>query len=86
MGKYDMVLMNTKDIRKVAFAAGFGFFMGKAVATAVDTFVWKAVANICEHNEDAVVNDNIDMSGIKHQNQEDSSTDKDKEIKMGFHM
>lgn len=84
MERYDVVLY-TKEIRKVAFAAGFGFFMGKAVATAVDTFVWKAVANICEHNEDAVVNDNIDMSGIEHQNQEDSSTDKGKEIKMGFH-
>lgn len=84
MERYDVVLY-TKEIRKVAFAAGFGFFMGKAVATAVDTFVWKAVANICEPNEDAVVNDNIDVSGIKHQNQEDSSTDKDKKIKMGFH-
>lgn len=85
MEKYDVVF-NTKGVRKVAFAAGFGFFMGKAVATAIDTFVWKAVANICEHNEDAVVNDNIDVSGIKHQNQEDSSTDKDEKIKMGFHM
>lgn len=64
MERYDVVL-NTKGIRKVAFAAGFGFFMGKAVATAIDTFVWKA---------------------IEHQNQEDSSTDNDKRIKMGFHM
>ncbi len=84
MEKYDVVL-NTKELRKAAFAVGFGLFMGKAVATAVDTFVWKAVANICEHNEDAVVNDNIDVSGIKHQNQEDSSPDLQK-IKMGFHM
>lgn len=39
MEKYDVVL-NTKGVRKVAFAAGFGLFMGKEVAKAVDMVVW----------------------------------------------
>lgn len=39
MEKYDVVL-NTKGVRKVAFAAGFGLFMGKEVANAVSTVAW----------------------------------------------
>lgn len=39
MEKYDVVL-NTKGVRKVAFAAGFGLIMGKEVANAVSTVVW----------------------------------------------
>lgn len=39
MEKYDVV-MNTKGVRKVAFAAGFGLFMGKEVANAVSTVAW----------------------------------------------
>lgn len=39
MEKYDVVL-NTKGLRKAAFAVGFGLCMGKAVAKAVDMVVW----------------------------------------------
>ena len=39
MEKYDVVL-NMNGVRKVAFAAGFGLFMGKEVANAVSTVAW----------------------------------------------
>ena len=39
MEKYDVVL-NTKGLRKAAFAVGFGLFMGKEVAKTIDTFAW----------------------------------------------
>lgn len=39
MEKYDVVL-NTKGLRKAAFAVGFGLCMGKAVAKSIDTIAW----------------------------------------------
>lgn len=36
MEKYDVVL-NTKGLRKAAFAVGFGLCMGKGVAKSIDT-------------------------------------------------
>lgn len=39
MEKYDVVL-NAKELRKAAFAVGFGLCMGKAVAKSIDTVVW----------------------------------------------
>ena len=39
MEKYDVVL-NTKGLRKAAFAVGFGLCMGKAVANSIDTVTW----------------------------------------------
>lgn len=39
MEKYDVVL-NTKGLRKAAFAVGFGLFMGKHVANTIDMFAW----------------------------------------------
>ncbi len=39
MEKYDVVL-NTKGLRKAAFAVGFGLFMGKQVANTIDMFAW----------------------------------------------
>ena len=39
MEKYDVVL-NTKELRKAAFAVGFGLCMGKAVAKSIDMVAW----------------------------------------------
>ena len=39
MEKYDVVL-NTKGLRKAAFAVGFGLFMGKEVANTINTIAW----------------------------------------------
>lgn len=39
MEKYDVVL-NTKGLRKAAFAVGFGLCMGKAVTKSIDTIAW----------------------------------------------
>lgn len=56
MEKYDVVL-NTKGLRKAAFAVGFGLCMGKAVAKAVDMFVCAAVGVVLDHTVDKLSDD-----------------------------
>lgn len=56
MEKYDVVL-NTKGLRKAAFAVGFGLCMGKAVARAVDMFVCAAVGVVLDHTVDKLSDD-----------------------------
>lgn len=56
MEKYDLVL-NTKELRKAAFAVGFGLCMGKAVAKAVDMFVCAAVGVVLDHTADKLSDD-----------------------------
>lgn len=69
MEKYDVVL-NTKGLRKAAFAVGFGLCMGKAVAKAVDMFVCAAVGVVLDHTVDKLSDDDepkkkrVDMNGV----------------------
>ena len=56
MEKYDVVL-NTKGLRKAAFAVGFGLCMGKAVAKTVDMFVCAAVGMVLDHTVDKLSDD-----------------------------
>ena len=56
MEKYDVVL-NTKELRKVAFAVGFGLFMGKEVAKTIDTFAGLVLSSSLKHAVDKLVAD-----------------------------
>lgn len=56
MEKYDVVL-NTKGVRKVAFAAGFGLYMGKEVAKTIDTFAGLVLSSSLKHAVDKLVAD-----------------------------
>ena len=56
MEKYDVVL-NTKGLRKAAFAVGFGLCMGKVVAKTVDMFVCAAVGMVLDHTVDKLSDD-----------------------------
>lgn len=56
MEKYDVVL-NTKELRKAAFAVGFGLFMGKEVAKTIDTFAGLVLSSSLKHAVDKLVAD-----------------------------
>lgn len=56
MEKYDVVL-NTKELRKAAFAVGFGLFMGKEVAKTIDTFAGLFLSSSLKHAVDKLVAD-----------------------------
>lgn len=51
MGNYSLVV-DHKELRKAAFAVGFGLYMGKAVAKAVDAFMRAAVSAALDHTVD----------------------------------
>lgn len=56
MEKYDVVL-NTKELRKAAFAVGFGLFMGKEVAKTIDAFAGLVLSSSLKHAVDKLVAD-----------------------------
>lgn len=56
MEKYDVVL-NTKELRKAAFAVGFGLFMGKEVAKTIDTFAGLVLSSSLKHAVDKLLAD-----------------------------
>lgn len=51
------LVVDHKELRKAAFAVGFGFCMGKAVAKAVDMFVCAAVGVVLDHTADKLSDD-----------------------------
>lgn len=56
MERYDVVL-NTKELRKAAFAVGFGLFMGKEVAKTIDAFAGLVFSSSLKHAVDKLVAD-----------------------------
>lgn len=48
MGNYSLVV-DHKELRKAAFAVGFGLCMGKAVAKVVDMFMCATVSMALDH-------------------------------------
>ncbi|RHT38373.1 hypothetical protein DW790_05840 [Firmicutes bacterium AM31-12AC] len=66
MEKYDVVL-NTKGLRKAAFAVGFGLCMGKAVANTIDTFVWAGLAKILNCTANELESDRAKRKGWKYE-------------------
>lgn len=56
MEKYDVVL-NTKELRKAAFAVGFGLFMGKEVAKTIDAFAGLVLSSSLKHAVDKLAED-----------------------------
>ena len=52
-----VLVVDHKELRKAAFAVGFGLCMGKAVAKAVDMFVCVAVGVVLDHTVDKLSDD-----------------------------
>lgn len=77
--------LSTKDIRKVAFAVGFGLALGKSMAglvnTALDAMITGTIRELAKKDnhfaQDICEKMNIEY---KEQNEENKS-----EVKMGFH-
>lgn len=86
MGNYGLVV-DHKELRKAAFAVGFGLCMGKAVAKSIDTIAWTMFGKSLVRTAKKLA---TEASEIKNSTQsmvhdEPESYDKDNEIKMGFH-
>lgn len=76
---------NFKDLRKAAFAVGFGFTMGKTMADWICIFVnplMLAPIEMAANNGSESARRMLEAGGIKYK-KEESSTDKD-QVKMGF--
>lgn len=75
MERYDVVL-NTKELRKAAFAVGFGLFMGKEVAKTIDTFAGLVFSSSLKHAVDKLVADGPEnekkMSGESENSKEEN--------------
>lgn len=86
MKNYGLVV-DHKELRKAAFAVGFGLCMGKAVAKSIDTIAWTMFGKSLVRTAKKLA---TEASEIKNSTQsmvhdESESSDKDNEIKMGFH-
>lgn len=87
--KYDIIL-NTKNLRKVAFAVGFGFAMGKKVAGYAGAFIDGAITGttqlLAKHGN-STAQDICDKVGVKY---DKGHTKDENEVKnktpIGFHV
>lgn len=81
----EMKELTMKDVRKVAFAVGFGLTLGKSVAELVDVALDTAVARVTKHfakNGNELAQDICVKNHIRYE--EDPKEEKSK-VEMGFH-
>lgn len=75
---------NFKDLRKAAFAVGFGFTMGKAVGKMVEAVLDGAVictVRLAANHGNEIAQEVCEKADIEFETKEE----KKPEIKMGFH-
>ena len=83
--------INAKEVRKVAFAVGFGFTLGKLVAGLVSTGLDAVAANLAKryaNKGNSFAKTVCEHSGISYTDEETESQTEDSKyttIKMGFH-
>lgn len=73
-----------KDLRKAAFAVGFGFTMGKAVAGLAETVLNGAVLGVISlaaKHGNKIAQEVCEKGGIEIESEKEDET----KIKMGFH-
>lgn len=76
----------TKDLRKAAFAVGFGFYFGKEVARLVDIVFNNLAASICKQLAKDGNNFAQEVCKKANVNYTEDQKKEESEIKMGFHV
>ena len=77
--------VNTKDIRKMAFAVGFGLTLGKSVAELVDVAMdaaAKSIVKVYAKKGNEIAQDICKKSNIVY---EEKPEEDESKMKMGFH-
>lgn len=85
--KYDLVL-NTKNIRKVAFAVGFGLTLGKMAGAIVDSAlegVARGTLKFMAGKGNETAQTICKEAGVKYEDKSQHE-EESKKVKMGFHV
>ena len=85
--KYDLVL-NTKNIRKVAFAVGFGLTLGKMAGDIVDSVldgIARVTLKFMADKGNEAAQSICKEAGVKY-NDKSQHEEEPEKVKMGFHV
>lgn len=81
--------MDAKDLRKAAFAVGFGFTMGKFMAACVSSVLEGSVQGVVKSlakNGIEAAQDICEETGLKYKEQEVKKTEIKDKTPIGFHV
>lgn len=85
MKNYGLVV-DHKELRKAAFAVGFGLCMGKAVAKSIDTIAWTVFGKSLVRTAKKLATEASEIGNSTQSmvHNEPESSDEENVIKMGF--